>query len=140
VPGPPLGVEITGADLPLGETKVVEMPFNGQNAVCIEDTASAEIGTLMRSATCTEVFIEIPTSIGDSNNSDLNTGAISPYTVTTISTTHIRIEGLVHTAIVAILDKGAEPDFWVIYWPWIVGGVIVVLAGLFGYKFLPKRQ
>ncbi len=111
-PGPPSKVEMTGVDLS-GGTKAVIMPFvDGamtNPAVCIEDTTSAEIGTILTGGGCSEVFIEIPDTDGDSTNVDTD-GNLTPYTVTRVSTIppKVSIAGLHNTTLATIIDSDLD--------------------------------
>ena len=110
-PGPPPKLEISGADLPIGQTKTVEMPIGGGVRVCIEDKPGALIDTIGAAAcldppatppTCPsgEIGIGIPTA-GQSVMVTTRTPGCedTTYTVTNLGDTDVRIEGLVHTAL-----------------------------------------
>jgi hypothetical protein len=97
------------------------MPFVDQPGalVCIEDTATAEIETILIS--CGEVSIEIPLTDSASTNLDTD-GNPTPFTVTRVSTTppRVSIAGLAHTALATIvpipvlidIKPGSCPNSW----------------------------
>jgi len=101
-------VEIKAADL-AGQTKTVEMPIGNGNFICIVDQSAAKIESLDTSS-CSgtnTTEIPIPTTIGDK---EMASGTAEPsipttYTVTRISSTHVTVDGMIHTAVGSYQDS-----------------------------------
>ncbi len=106
-------VEIRGAVLPPGTTKTIEMPFGNANLMCIVDEANP---ALLPGESCTGDFrttVLIP-DLGDppivtsgeaQDPADPSRSVPATYTVTRLTATKVRVEGMVHTVVAAILDS-----------------------------------
>lgn len=111
IPGSTPKLKITNAVLPPGTTKTVDLPVGGTTTVCIADSKNASV-TLVDNTSCppapplpgcpsAKVGVSMP-ALGDSVV--ISTKTPTPecldatYKITRISTTHVRIEGMVHTA------------------------------------------
>ncbi len=111
-PGPGVNpsAEVSGVSLPPGMTKSIQMPFGDQTAVCIDDSAAATLETVEAlGGNCDppRVEIDIPIQLGTTNTS-------GPYALTRVSATAIRVDGLTHTAVIAIPSSFTRLRWWLI--------------------------
>ncbi|MCB9177652.1 MAG: hypothetical protein H6648_10890 [Caldilineae bacterium] len=100
-------LSVSGADLG-GGTKTIVMPFDAtapQPAVCIDDSASASIETVVSNGICTASVIAIPATVGSSNT-------VGPHTVTRISSAPARVQvaGLANTALATLDTSNLAPS------------------------------
>jgi hypothetical protein len=92
----PPAAALSGIVLPPGETKSLTIPIGGKNAICIDDSAAATIESVATGVCASpKVEIGVPAAVGDSNTAN-------PYVVTRTSDTHVRVDGLMHSAIAMV--------------------------------------
>jgi len=104
-------VSVSGLELG-GETKAVEMPLGGRDALCIDDRADLELEVGdCRSGRTGRTPVGVPSSVGTTSSVPAN-GVPTTYVVTRLEGDRVRIEGLLHTALVAVPDRDADglPD------------------------------
>jgi len=100
VPGAVARVEVAGADLG-GGTKSITMPFDGDAenpAVCIDDSPTASIDSIVVGGSCGATLVAIPAGVGQSTTA-------GTFTVTRLSDSppRVTVDGLHYTAL-ATLD------------------------------------
>jgi hypothetical protein len=101
VPPPPA---ISGVMLSDGVTKSIELPIGGNNAICIDDSPAATIESVATDdGTSPLVEVGVPATVG-------NALASGQYVVTRTSDTHVRVDGLTHSAVAMITSNSDDGD------------------------------
>jgi len=136
-PGPGLdpSVEVSGVVLPSGETKSIEIPFGDRDAVCIDDSPTATLESLdAMSGGCRPpaVQIDVPDQVGYIN-------ASGSYAVTRVSVATIRVDGLTHTAMIAVPARSIA--IWRRWWfGWLVAVLVTGISIVTRLRFKESRR